>query len=89
MGISLVVHSPSKVGCTGSIPGQGTKIPHELGPKISKHKTEVVLYEIQLKTFKKSDHIKKKERNLFFLMPGMYIKVVYIMILGSAQIFLI
>ena len=82
MGISLVVHSPSKVGCTGSIPGQGTKIPHELGPKISKHKTEVVLYEIQLKTFKKSDIF-------FFLMPGMCIKVVYIMILGSAQIFLI
>ena len=66
MGISLVVHSPSKVGCTGSIPGQGTKIPHELGPKISKHKTEVVLYEIQLKTFKKSDHIKKKRKKSFF-----------------------
>ena len=50
MEISLVVHSPSKVWCIGLIPGQETKIPDELGPKITKHKTEVVLQEIQLKT---------------------------------------
>ena len=31
----------------GSIPGQGTKIPHALRAKKSKYKTEAILYQIQ------------------------------------------
>ena len=31
----------------GSIPGQGTKIPHALQAKKSKYKTEAILYHIQ------------------------------------------
>ena len=32
---------PSKAGGTSSIPGQGANIPHALGPKKPKHKTDV------------------------------------------------
>ena len=34
---------PSKEGCMGSIPGWGAKIPHALGPKKTKQKTEAIL----------------------------------------------
>ena len=33
----------SKAEGAGSTPGQGTKIPHALGPKKTQNKTEVVL----------------------------------------------
>ena len=36
----VIKTSPSNAGGVGSTPGQGTKIPHSLGPK---HKTEAVL----------------------------------------------
>ena len=35
---------PSNAGGAGSIPGQGTKTPHVLQPKNSKHKTEAIIY---------------------------------------------
>ena len=35
--------STSSAGGVGSIPGGGTKIPHALRPKKSKHKTEAIL----------------------------------------------
>ena len=34
---------PSNTGGAGSIPCQGTKIPHTSGPKSQKHKTEAIL----------------------------------------------
>ena len=39
----MVKTSPSNAGGAGSIPGQGAKIPHALGPKKPKHKTEAIL----------------------------------------------
>ena len=38
---------PSSTVGVGSIPGQGTEIPHALQPKKTKHKTEAVLRKIQ------------------------------------------
>ena len=38
---------PSNAGGAGSIPGQGTKIPHALQPQKSKHKTAAILEQIQ------------------------------------------
>ena len=39
----VVKASPFKAGRTGSIPGQGVKIPHTSGAKDPKHKTEAIL----------------------------------------------
>ena len=47
-GTSLVVKtSPSNAGCSGSLPGWGAKIPHVLGPKNQKYKTEAILQQTQ------------------------------------------
>ena len=40
---SVVKTLPSKAGGTGSIPGQGTKIPHASRAKNQKHNTETAL----------------------------------------------
>ena len=42
-GNPVVKTSPSNAGGAGSIPGLGAKIPHALGPKKPKHKTEAIL----------------------------------------------
>ena len=39
----LVKTSPPNARGVGSIPSQGTKIPHASWPKTSKHKTEAIL----------------------------------------------
>ena len=43
----MVKTLPSNAGDAGLIPGQGAKITYTLGPKITKHKTEAILYQIQ------------------------------------------
>ena len=40
-GSPVVRTLPSKAEGTSSIPGQGANIPHALGPKKPKHKTDV------------------------------------------------
>ena len=40
---SVVKTSYFNTGCEGSIPGHGDKIPHDLWPKNTKHKTEAIL----------------------------------------------
>ena len=39
----MVKTSPFNSGVEGSIPGQGVKIPHALGPKKQNKKTEAIL----------------------------------------------
>ena len=42
-GDAVVKNLPASAGGTGSIPGQGAKIPHASQPKNQKHKTEALL----------------------------------------------
>ena len=67
-GSPVVKTSPSNAGGEGSVPGQGTKIPHTLQPKNPKQETEAILSQIQLKTFlnglyKKESLRKKRDRD--------------------------
>ena len=48
----MVETSPSNSGGTGSIPGQGTRIPHASEPKNQNIKTEAMLSQIQSSLFK-------------------------------------
>ena len=57
----VVKTSLSNAGGVGSIPGQEAKIPHTLGPKKTKQKTEAVVTNSR-KTLKMV-HIKKKARS--------------------------
>ena len=43
----VVKTSPSKARGAGSIPGQESKIPQDLGPQKKNHKTQVILKQIQ------------------------------------------
>ena len=47
VGGPMVKNLPSNAGDMGSIPDQGTKIPHALRQKKTKRKIETILYQIQ------------------------------------------
>jgi len=55
LGTFGVKTSPSKAGRAGSIPGWGAKILHALRPKKTKHKTQVISWQIEYQDFKNGD----------------------------------